>query len=143
MHSLLMAATLSALLFALAASASATLLTAPHARLVFVRHGQSTWNQENLFTGWADVELSDLGVEEATAGGREICNANLEFDLVFTSMLKRAQDTCRIVLEQSEQLDVPVVKDFRLNERHYVRQQRGRVASHLRGVGAALGRAAI
>lgn len=104
---------------ALVASASASLLTAPHARLVFVRHGQSVWNQENLFTGWADVELSKLGVEEATAGGREVANANLEFDIVFTSMLKRAQDTCKIVLEQSEQMDVPVVKDYRLNERHY------------------------
>lgn len=92
---------------------------APHAKLVFVRHGQSTWNKLNLFTGWVDVELSDLGVEEATAGGVEIKKAGLQFDVAFTSYLQRAQKTCQIALEQSEQLDCPVVKDWRLNERHY------------------------
>ena len=102
------------------ATASAALVTpAPHAKLVFVRHGQSTWNKLNLFTGWVDVELSELGVEEATAGGLEIKKAGLNFDIAFTSMLQRAQKTCTIALEQSEQTDCKVIKDYRLNERHY------------------------
>ena len=92
---------------------------AQHAKLVFLRHGQSTWNQLNLFTGWVDVPLSDLGVEEATAGGQELKKAGLKFDVAYTSLLQRAQETCRIGLTESEQLDVTVVKDWRLNERHY------------------------
>ena len=88
-------------------------MTPPHARLVFVRHGQSVWNDKNLFTGWHDCALSALGVEEATAGGVEIANAGLKFDLAFTSLLQRAQKTCHIVLKQSDQLSVPVVEDYR------------------------------
>jgi 2,3-bisphosphoglycerate-dependent phosphoglycerate mutase len=110
------------LLAALAASASAVRIApsaAPHAKLVFLRHGQSTWNQLNLFTGWVDVELSELGFQEATAGGVELKKAGIEFDVAYTSLLQRAQETCRIALEQSEQTGVPVIKDFRLNERHY------------------------
>ena len=91
----------------------------PHAKLVFVRHGQSTWNNLNLFTGWKDVELSELGVEEAHAGGQEIKKADLKFDVAFTSLLKRAQNTLAIVLDESDQTDIPIVKDYRLNERHY------------------------
>ena len=92
---------------------------AQHAKLVFLRHGQSTWNQLNLFTGWVDVPLSDLGVEEATAGGQELKKAGLKFDVAYTSLLQRAQETCRIGLTESEQTDVTVIKDWRLNERHY------------------------
>ena len=92
---------------------------AQHAKLVFLRHGQSTWNQLNLFTGWVDVPLSDLGVEEATAGGQELKKAELKFDVAYTSLLQRAQETCRIGLTESEQADVTVIKDWRLNERHY------------------------
>ena len=106
------------MLFGVAAGALVT-PPAPHAKLVFVRHGQSVWNQLNLFTGWVDVELSPLGVEEATAGGLEIKKAGLKFDVAYTSMLQRAQNTCNIALEQSEQMDCPIVKDYRLNERHY------------------------
>jgi len=106
-------------LFALFGAVSGALVSPPHAKLVFVRHGQSVWNQLNLFTGWVDVELSELGVEEATAGGVEVKKSELHFDVAFTSMLQRAQKTCDIVLTQSEQTDVPVIKDYRLNERHY------------------------
>ena len=67
------------------------------------------------------MPLSDLGYEEATAGGLEIKKSGLKFDIAFTSMLQRAQNTCQIALEQSEQLDCPVVKDYRLNERHCTR----------------------
>lgn len=105
--------------FMLVAAVSSSMVTSPHAKLVFVRHGQSVWNQQNLFTGWADVDLSDLGVEEATAGGVELKRAGLKFDIAFTSLLKRAQRTCAIALEQCQQSDVHVVEDYRLNERHY------------------------
>ena len=88
-------------------------------RALAVRHGQSTWNDLNLCTGWADCPLSDLGVEEATNGGLELKKAGIEFDIAFTSLLQRAQTTCRIALEQSEQTHVPVIEDYRLNERHY------------------------
>ena len=84
------------LLAALAASASAVRIApsaAPHAKLVFLRHGQSTWNQLNLFTGWVDVELSELGFQEATAGGVELKKAGIEFDVAYTSLLQRAQET--------------------------------------------------
>jgi len=90
-----------------------------HARLVFMRHGQSTWNVANLFTGWHDVELTELGVQEATNGGSDLLAEGIKFDLAFTSALKRAQNTCAIALSESEQEDVPVIKDYRLNERHY------------------------
>jgi 2,3-bisphosphoglycerate-dependent phosphoglycerate mutase len=102
-------------------SVSALQVSTPgqHAKLVFLRHGQSTWNQLNLFTGWVDVPLSDLGVEEATAGGQELKKAGLKFDVAYTSLLQRAQETCRIGLTESEQTDVTVIKDWRLNERHY------------------------
>ena len=86
---------------------------AQHAKLVFLRHGQSTWNQLNLFTGWVDVPLSELGVEEATAGGQEIKKAGLKFDVAYTSLLQRAQETCRMALEESEQTTVNVIQDWR------------------------------
>ncbi len=88
-------------------------------KIVFVRHGQSEWNALNQFTGWVDVDLSDAGLKEAHEAGEKIKEAGIEFDMAFTSVLKRAIKTCHIVLEDSEQLWVPEVKTWRLNERHY------------------------
>ena len=87
--------------------------------LVLLRHGQSAWNLENRFTGWVDVDLSDAGVAEAERGGVLIREAGLEFDGLHTSVLTRAIRTGEIALRLSGQLWVPVVKDWRLNERHY------------------------
>ncbi|MDG6882698.1 2,3-bisphosphoglycerate-dependent phosphoglycerate mutase [Phocoenobacter uteri] len=87
--------------------------------LVFIRHGLSEWNQLNLFTGWHDVNLAEKGVEEAKEAGRKLKAAGFEFDIAFTSVLKRAIKTCNFVLEESDQLFVPQVKSWRLNERHY------------------------
>ncbi|MDP8078656.1 2,3-diphosphoglycerate-dependent phosphoglycerate mutase [Phocoenobacter skyensis] len=87
--------------------------------LVFIRHGLSEWNQLNLFTGWHDVNLAEKGIEEAKEAGRKLKAAGFEFDIAFTSVLKRAIKTCNYVLEESDQLFVPQVKSWRLNERHY------------------------
>ncbi|TCP91159.1 phosphoglycerate mutase [Cricetibacter osteomyelitidis] len=87
--------------------------------LVFIRHGLSEWNALNLFTGWRDVNLSEKGVEEAKAAGRKLKDAGYEFDIAFTSVLTRAIKTCNLVLEESNQLWVPQIKTWRLNERHY------------------------
>ena len=87
--------------------------------LVFIRHGFSEWNAKNLFTGWRDVNLAERGVEEAKAAGKKLLDANFEFDIAFTSVLTRAIKTCNIVLEESHQLWIPQVKNWRLNERHY------------------------
>ncbi len=88
-------------------------------KIVFVRHGRSEWNASNQFTGWVDVALDDQGIEEAHEAGRKLKEAGIEFDLAFTSVLKRAIKTCHIVLEDSDQLWVPEIKTWRLNERHY------------------------
>ena len=87
--------------------------------LVFIRHGFSEWNAKNLFTGWRDVNLTERGVEEAKAAGKKLLDANFEFDIAFTSVFTRAIKTCNIVLEESHQLWIPQVKNWRLNERHY------------------------
>ncbi|MDR0690552.1 MAG: phosphoglycerate mutase [Streptococcaceae bacterium] len=88
-------------------------------KLVFARHGLSEWNQRNLFTGWADVDLAEQGVEEAIKAGQLIKEAGIKFDIAFTSVLKRAIKTTNYVLEFSDQLWVSVEKSWRLNERHY------------------------
>ena len=88
-------------------------------KLVFVRHGLSEWNKLDLFTGWTDVDLAPEGVQEAIEGGRKIKEAGIEFDIAFTSVLTRAIRTCNFILEESNQLWVPQVKTWRLNERHY------------------------
>jgi 2,3-bisphosphoglycerate-dependent phosphoglycerate mutase len=88
-------------------------------RLVLLRHGQSTWNQENRFTGWTDVDLSELGREEARAAGRLLRQSGDTFDVAFTSVLKRALRTCWIALDELDLLWIPMEKDWRLNERHY------------------------
>lgn len=92
-------------------------------KLVFVRHGLSEWNALNQFTGWVDVDLSEEGVKEAKAAGQKIKKAGIEFDVAFTSVLKRAIKTCNYVLEESDQLWVPQTKSWRLNERHYGKLQ--------------------
>lgn len=88
-------------------------------KLVLVRHGESEWNKLNLFTGWTDVELSPKGVEEAKNGGKLLKEGGFDFDLAFTSYLKRAQHTLAYVLESMGKQDLPVIKAWQLNERHY------------------------
>lgn len=88
-------------------------------RLVLLRHGQSTWNQENRFTGWTDVDLTDLGREEARAAGVMLRETGDVFDIAFTSVLKRALRTCWITLDELDQLWIPMERNWRLNERHY------------------------
>ena len=88
-------------------------------KLVLVRHGESTWNKENLFTGWTDVDLSKKGVEEAKEGGRVLKEQEYTFDIAFTSVLKRAIRTLWFVMDEMDLMWIPVVRDWRLNERHY------------------------
>ncbi len=87
--------------------------------LVLVRHGQSDWNLKNLFTGWKDPELTELGVQEANAGGQALADYGIKFDIAFTSDLKRAQDTCNIILGKVGQPDLKTIRDQALNERDY------------------------
>ena len=87
--------------------------------LVLIRHGQSQWNLENRFTGWWDVDLSPLGVEEARAAGALMRDKGLDFDCCFTSVLTRAIRTLHLALHTMDRLWLPVTKDWRLNERHY------------------------
>ncbi|EPD07258.1 phosphoglyceromutase [Lacticaseibacillus paracasei subsp. paracasei Lpp70] len=89
------------------------------AKLVLIRHGQSEWNLSNQFTGWVDVDLSEKGVEEAKHAGQLVKQAGLEFDQAYTSVLTRAIKTLHYVLEESDQLWIPEIKTWRLNERHY------------------------
>ena len=88
-------------------------------KVVLLRHGQSTWNLDNRFTGWTDVDLSDQGRQEAAAAGRLLKEEGFEFDLVYTSVLKRAIRTMQIAMDELDQMWVPVVRNWRLNERHY------------------------
>jgi 2,3-bisphosphoglycerate-dependent phosphoglycerate mutase len=88
-------------------------------RLVLLRHGESSWNKENRFTGWTDVDLTSQGIEEARAAGRLLKAESFDFDFTYTSVLKRAIRTLYFVLEEMDRLWLPVEKDWRLNERHY------------------------
>ena len=88
-------------------------------KLVIVRHGESTWNKENRFTGWTDVDLSDKGKEEATEAGKTLKEQGYQFDIAYTSVLKRAIRTLWITLDEMDLMWIPVVRDWRLNERHY------------------------
>jgi 2,3-bisphosphoglycerate-dependent phosphoglycerate mutase len=87
--------------------------------LVLLRHGESTWNKENRFTGWTDVDLTDKGRAEAAEAGRLIAAAGLTFDVAYTSLLTRAIRTCFITLDEMNLLWLPVERSWRLNERHY------------------------
>jgi 2,3-bisphosphoglycerate-dependent phosphoglycerate mutase len=87
--------------------------------LVLLRHGQSQWNLENRFTGWWDVDLSELGIKEARAAGIQLRDKGFRFDCCFTSVLTRAIRTLHLVLHEMDQLWLPTAKDWRLNERHY------------------------
>ena len=88
-------------------------------KLVLLRHGESTWNKENRFTGWTDVDLTDKGRDEARAAGQLLKAGGYEFDIVFTSLLTRAIRTANIALDELEQSWLPVERSWRLNERHY------------------------
>lgn len=88
-------------------------------KVVLLRHGESTWNKLNLFTGWTDVDLSEQGTSEAHLAGKVMKEEGYAFDIAFTSVLKRAIKTLNIALEELDMLWIPVVKSWRLNERHY------------------------
>ncbi|MER3632879.1 MAG: 2,3-diphosphoglycerate-dependent phosphoglycerate mutase, partial [Blastocatellia bacterium] len=88
-------------------------------KLVLIRHGESIWNKENRFTGWADVDLSEKGIEEARSAGRLLRAEGLQFDEAFTSVLKRAIRTLWIILDEMDSMWLPETKAWQLNERHY------------------------
>jgi len=88
-------------------------------KLVLLRHGESVWNRENRFTGWTDVDLSPVGIEEARAAGGLLRDEGFRFDVAHTSLLKRAIRTLWIALDEIDQMWLPVQKSWRLNERHY------------------------
>jgi len=88
-------------------------------KVVLLRHGESTWNRENRFTGWTDVDLSDAGREEARRAGQLLKQEGFVFDVAYTSVLKRAIRTLWIVLDEIDQMWIPVYRSWRLNERHY------------------------
>jgi 2,3-bisphosphoglycerate-dependent phosphoglycerate mutase len=88
-------------------------------KLVLCRHGQSDWNLQNLFTGWTDVDLTGQGREEASAAGRTLLEGGYDFDIAYTSVLKRAIRTLWLMLDEMDRMWLPVVRDWRLNERHY------------------------
>lgn len=90
-----------------------------YVRLVLVRHGESVWNKENRFTGWVDVDLSEFGQQQARQAGEVIKASNTHFVQGFSSVLKRANETLRIILEVIGQTDLPILRDQALNERHY------------------------
>ena len=88
-------------------------------KLLLIRHGESVWNKENRFTGWKDVDLSEKGRTEAKAAGELLKAEGFEFDLAYTSVLKRAIRTLNIILDEMDLMWLPVIKNWRLNERHY------------------------
>ena len=88
-------------------------------KLILCRHGQSDWNLKNLFTGWTDVDLTEKGIEEAREAGRTVAALDYDIDIAFTSVLKRAIRTLWLMLDEMDRMWIPVVRDWRLNERHY------------------------
>ena len=88
-------------------------------KLILIRHGQSEWNLKNLFTGWADVDLTEQGQIEAENAGRIIADLDFNIDLAFTSVLKRAINTLQIILKKIHHKEIPIIRDWRLNERNY------------------------
>ncbi len=88
-------------------------------KIVLLRHGESVWNKENLFTGWTDVDLSEKGIEEAHTAGKQMKAAGFTFDIAYTSVLKRAIRTLWIALDEMDLIWIPVIRSWRLNERMY------------------------
>ena len=88
-------------------------------KLVLVRHGQSIWNLENRFTGWTDVDLSEKGINEAIEAGKVLKQKGYHFDLAFTSVLKRAEDTLKYILKEMDEENIEIKRSWKLNERHY------------------------
>jgi 2,3-bisphosphoglycerate-dependent phosphoglycerate mutase len=88
-------------------------------KLMLVRHGQSDWNLKNLFTGWTDVDLTEKGIQEAQDAGKLLAGLDYDFDIAYTSVLKRAIRTLWIMLDEMDRMWIPVLRDWRLNERHY------------------------
>ena len=88
-------------------------------KLVLVRHGESVWNKENKFTGWTDVDLSEEGIEFAKKAGELLYKNGYDFDIVYTSVLKRAIDTCNLIIEEMHDIDLTIKRSYKLNERHY------------------------
>lgn len=88
-------------------------------KLILCRHGQSEWNLQNLFTGWVDVDLTEKGIVEAREAGRLLSNLDYDIDIAFTSVLKRAIRTLWIMLDEMDRMWIPVIRDWRMNERHY------------------------
>lgn len=88
-------------------------------KVVLLRHGESTWNKENRFTGWTDVDLSEKGLHEAKTAGKTLKTEEFKFDLAYTSVLKRAIRTLWITLDEMDLMWIPVIRNWRLNERHY------------------------
>lgn len=88
-------------------------------KLVIIRHGQSIWNLENKFTGWTDVDLSENGIKEAKEAGKILKSKNYKFDIAYTSLLKRAQDTLKYILEELDETNIEIKESYKLNERHY------------------------
>ena len=88
-------------------------------KLVIVRHGQSLWNLENKFTGWTDIGLSEQGIKEAKKAGKLLKKENYKFDIAYTSVLKRANDTLYYILDELDERDIPIKYSYKLNERHY------------------------
>ena len=88
------------------------------ANIILIRHGQSKWNLQNKFTGWKDIDLSENGINEAKEAGQLIKQNNIKFNIAFTSVLKRAINTMKIVLKENSLTNIPVIQTNRLNERH-------------------------
>jgi 2,3-bisphosphoglycerate-dependent phosphoglycerate mutase len=88
-------------------------------KIVLLRHGESSWNKENRFTGWTDVDLTEKGIEEARQAGRLMKEAGFAFDQAYSSVLKRAMRTLWLSLEEMDRLWIPIQRSWRLNERHY------------------------
>ena len=88
-------------------------------KLIMLRHGESLWNKENRFTGWTDVVLSPKGEEEARNAGKILKKNNIKIDIAYTSVPKRANQTLFLTLENNDNLGIPVIRNYRLNERHY------------------------
>ncbi|MEL6741768.1 MAG: 2,3-bisphosphoglycerate-dependent phosphoglycerate mutase, partial [Planctomycetota bacterium] len=94
-------------------------MTKPVGTLVLVRHGQSEWNEKNLFTGWRDPDLTEQGVAEAKEAGRALGERGMKFDIAYTSVLQRAEKTCQMILDGVGQSDLETIHDEALNERNY------------------------